>query len=886
MTILDCRPVWGMTLMVSLAHALFAAQEPILDLSFDVNEVRTTAQTVRPALPLATNVFSVAYWVRPLDWRTNPCSSRWEKVSSRLVLSDGSGYFDGFRTGLEGQDRYRPFFSIGGEPNRKGFSAGKSIPCEQWAHVAWTWDGAQVCSYVNGEPSGSWPCTLPLTPPKDRHCVVGRTGYGMPPLPCRLETVKVWDRVLSQHESDEMTLPRFPERHATRLTEQKRWAEARAVYAKQDDWKGPRHSAQSIEPRRPVGPLPQKTHAVFVSPTGSDTAAGTKEAPLATWRAAVAAVRSLRTSGAAGGVTVFFRGGEYRVRETVELESADAGTPDFPVVYAAFPGERPVCTGADDLRVWEPVTDPAVLRRLPTEAARKSVRVCNLAAAGIDYPKKSPSFGWGFADQELMDLYAENARLLPARFPNDGFLRATNVVDKTNCVFRVGEEVGDLSVWANEPELMGCGYWVWCWADFTVPLQTDLSARTFTINPKLKWPMAASWNPNMFYFLCNALPALDREGEWCLDARAGRLYAWLPPNAKRMTVSVFDRPFLTMKGLHHVRIEGLTFTGGRGRAITAQDCSDLVFARNQVLDFGGEGVRLAKLRDTVIWGNVFKGFGYAALDISGGDRRTLTPSGIRLENNEIASSSRHMRTYTPGLRLHGCGTKVVYNHFHDILSSAMRLEGNDFLISMNLVENVVKESGDQGGVDIYNNPSYLGNIYSYNIWRNIGCHGHGQAGIRFDDRISGQVVYGNRFDDASDGTHFGGVQMNGGRRNVIDNNVFTRCAIGVSGGGYDGERWTKGMTNGEFRVKLEKQVNIYAPPYTTRYPGCETLKDEVHPVNYLERNVFVGDGVLLRGSSWNQLKRNWRFAECPDLDELARETCFDPLPPESDIGTY
>ena len=73
---------------------------------------------------------------------------------------------------------------------------------------------------------------------------------------------------------------------------------------------------------------------------------------------------------------------------------------------------------------------------------------------------------------------------------------------------------------------------------------------------------------------------------------------------------------------------------------------------------------------------------------------------------------------------------------------------------------------------------------------------------------------------------------------------------------------------------------------TTRYPGCETLKDELHPVNYLERNVFVGEGVLLQGSGWNQQRRNWRFAACPDLDELARETCFDPLPPESEIGTY
>jgi hypothetical protein len=297
---------------------------------------------------------------------------------------------------------------------------------------------------------------------------------------------------------------------------------------------------------------------------------------------------------------------------------------------------------------------------------------------------------------------------------------------------------------------------------------------------------------------------------------------------------------------------------------------------------------MTNAKNVMIWGNKFLGFGRAAMEVSGGDRKTIEHSGIRIENNEIGFTSHTLRTYTPGLRLYGCGTKVVYNHFHDILSSAIRLEGNDFLVSMNLVERVVTESGDQGGIDIYNNPSYYGNIYSYNIWRKVGVHGHGQAGIRFDDRISGQIVYGNRFQDASDGTYFGGVQINGGQRNIIDNNVFTDCGIGISIGRHSKERWLESFKSESSIFMLEKAVNIYAPPYTVKYPGIETLRDVYEQTNRVTRNVFVGGGTFTKVSANSNLDahRNWRFKTLPDLDVLAKETAFSPLPPESDIGTY
>ena len=85
----------------------------------------------------------------------------------------------------------------------------------------------------------------------------------------------------------------------------------------------------------PAVRYPVPAGAVFVAPGGSDAAAGTEAAPLATVAAAVRAVP-------AGG-TVVLRGGVYR---------QDAGTVAKRVTLQAYPGERPVLSGADVVRAW------------------------------------------------------------------------------------------------------------------------------------------------------------------------------------------------------------------------------------------------------------------------------------------------------------------------------------------------------------------------------------------------------------------------------------------------------------------------------------------------------------------------------------------------------
>jgi len=130
----------------------------------------------------------------------------------------------------------------------------------------------------------------------------------------------------------------------------------------------------------------------------------------------------------------------------------------------------------------------------------------------------------------------------------------------------------------------------------------------------------------------------------------------------------------------------------------------------------------------------------------------------------------------------GVGSRISHNLMHDVRSSAIRLGGNDHMVEFNEVHHVVWESDDQGGVDMFGNATYRGNVFRFNYWHHVGgepgdgesgdgeAPDCGRAGVRLDDAISGVVVYGNVFHRCSAGRlGFGAVQIHGGKDNHVDN---------------------------------------------------------------------------------------------------------------------
>jgi len=575
-------------------------------------------------------------------------------------------------------------------------------------------------------------------------------------------------------------------------------------------------------------------------------------------------LRELKREGrlAEGGARVVVHGGHYRVIETFTLTAEDSGEASGPIRYEAANGETPVFSGGIRVEGFEPVTDEAILARLPEEARGKVMHV-DLAQYGIGElkPLRLGGFnsGLGFKTHPVMELFFNGEPMMLARWPNEGFVNVADVSVKDGHKIHgmEGSKTGRLiyegdrpTRWKDEPALLLYGYWFFGWADsYERVASIDTEKREFV----LEEPYAGyGYRAGAPYYVLNVLSEIDMPGEWYLDRTNGVLYFYPPsePSEAVIELSVNDFPFVQTQDVSHTSFKGLVWELGGANGVEIRGGSHCRIAGCTVRRCGGDGIVVNGGKSHTLLGCDVYSMGRGGMKVSGGDRKTLTPGNHLVENCEIYELSRIDHTYTPAVVLSGVGNRVARNRFHHIASSALRVGGNDHLIELNEIHHVVQESDDQGGADMWGNATYRGNIYRYNFWHHIGNQVNpqeepacGQAGIRLDDAISGTLVYGNVFYRASAGKlGFGGVQIHGGKDNLIENNVFVDCMAAVSFSAWGKERWR------QFVAEAMNAPEIDPALYKARYPELERLAED-HDVNTLAHNLVLNCGEFIRRDS-------------------------------------
>ena len=644
---------------------------------------------------------------------------------------------------------------------------------------------------------------------------------------------------------------------------------------------------------------------LFVTPQGDDANAGTEQSPFASLQRARKEVRELKKRGLTGPIAVTIMPGTYTVRQTLALGAEDSGSESGPVVYRSKEPGKAVFYGGERLAGFQPVTDPAVLRRLPVEAKDK-VWQCDLKSLGIDdYGELKVR---GFAQPPApptLELYVDGIPMTLARWPNHGFVGIRELIAAGS------QATGEPSViaydsdrherWVGASDAWLFGYFHFLWADATIKVgKIDPAARTLTTaEPYHYGGRGMSTTQGIQYYAFNLLEEIDMPCEWYLERDSGMLYLYPPSDLANSVVEIgmLSTPMITMDQVSHVRLEGLTFDLGRYNGILMKDADNCSLVGCTVSRLAGNGVMLHGGRQNRLIGCDIHTIGRRATEVFGGDRATLTPGGHVVENCQIHSFGRIDRTYTPAIQLEGVGHRVAHNLMYNGPSSAMRIEGNDHRIEFNEVHSMVRESDDQGAIDLFRNPTYRGIIFRHNYFHNVGKTGteaavHGQAAIRFDDAISGMLVYGNVFYRSANGK-FGAIQMNSGRDNLIDNNLFIDCKQGISGG------WNPGNSVWKMLREGQKPAGFYQNErYLARYPQIATMLDEPG-VNHIWRNVFYRCGTVATRTSNLDLFENGVF-EDPDPGfvnasrqdfrlrpdaKLFQTVGFQPIPFE-EIGLY
>ncbi|MBM3276729.1 MAG: right-handed parallel beta-helix repeat-containing protein [Candidatus Handelsmanbacteria bacterium] len=656
---------------------------------------------------------------------------------------------------------------------------------------------------------------------------------------------------------------------------------------------------------------------LYVAPHGSDTWSGTlpepnaagSDGPLATLEAAR---DRLRQTPRPEGATVYLRGGIYHRTRAFALEALDSGTAAGPVVYRAWPGERPRLLGGVLLSDFGPVQDPGTLRRLAPHA-RGQVLQCDLGELGLLPGLASRGFGRPTTPSHP-ELFFAGRRMELARWPDGDFARIKGAAAFHGEGDGHGGELGIIEEgfyfegdrparWQHQREVWLHGYWAWDWANTYEQLES-FDPATGLVRTRPPHGIYGIKAGQRFYFL-NVLEELDQPGEYYVDREQGALFFWPPAplDCGETALSLLAEPLIHLRGASHLRFEGLGLEYGRGSGLHVEGGECVAVAGCTLRHLGNWGALIDEGRDHTVQSCDLYSLGDGGIRLSGGDRRTLEPGGHRVLNCHIHHLGEWSRCYQPGVLLSGVGHRVSHNLIHDGPHCAILLGGNEHHIEFNHIHHVCQETGDVGAVYMGRDWTERGVVVRHNLFHHTHGYGMGSMAVYLDDCASGALVYGNVFYQCTRAAFVGG-----GRNNRVENNVFVGCqpAVMIDGRGLDPRPVWQDMVNKTMRERLEAMLH-HQPPYSLRYPDLKQLDPYlaegtgVPPEgNLVLRNINLGGEWLVihwhARPDWVAVQRNIvdedpGFVDASGLDFRLREDApalelgFRPIPLER-IGLY
>lgn len=530
--------------------------------------------------------------------------------------------------------------------------------------------------------------------------------------------------------------------------------------------------------------------------------------------------------------------------EVIELGPEASGTAENPKVYADFGGRR-IFKGSKALprEGWKPCGD------------NPSVRVFDLASVGLAGLRPLPANFLSWCAEELM----KDGRPQPiARDPNFGWNETAGIIDygtapfdRKKGEFHSGDHGGAFVYRADERRIdpatwnVGRGVWLYgfwgndWYAEYLKVASVDPATNGIRLAGISKYGIGtrAKWMKNgRRWCAFNSRVFVDAPGEWYLDRAEAKLYYFDPKgDFEGLTLAVERRPLLKLKGVKHARFRGLEFAETAGCGVRAENCEDVRFEDCTVRSTTGPGMNLTDMRDTWVVRCRVSGAGSSGLSISGGDRKTLTPSGNRVVDCDLGHTGRLLKTGGgQALSVGGVGALVSGCFIHDTPYIAFTYGGNEHLIVSNEVAFAMLEAGDGGALYTGRDWGSQGNVIRNNYIHHLGQDGydykvrHGERpegeplkanvqtmGVYLDDCDSGDTIVSNVFYRAGRATFVGG-----GRDNKIRDNAMIACtsASHIDLRGLTRQRLDDtGDPSWRLNRKLER-LGYRESPWKDRYP--------------------------------------------------------------------
>ncbi|MBQ2826515.1 MAG: right-handed parallel beta-helix repeat-containing protein [Clostridia bacterium] len=529
---------------------------------------------------------------------------------------------------------------------------------------------------------------------------------------------------------------------------------------------------------------------IYVDAAAEDGGDGTEEAPFKSIPEAQAKIREIKNGEGLpeGGITVLLASGNYPLMDTITFTSEDSGAEGSPITYMAAKKNEATLNGGVTLAASDfvPLTDEekAIIN---DEAARDKVVKVDLSGYGFTtetigklYSQGNSSLGSRYEGGSGIgpaEFYVDGNRMSLSRYPNasaeDPYLRtgSTDKVTKFDILSIFEFEAPAMAIkerginW-NLDDLWAFGYFCQDWSDASVPV-AEMNIETLSVTLAQEQYYGIRTTKRFCFF--NILAETDEPGEYYIDRENLVLYFYPTEDFENseITMSLSVNNMVNAKELSYVTFSGINFTSTRAHGLVLSSTDHITIEDCKIYDISRDAINLSGT-NALIQNNEIYQIGYNAINISGGVIETLTESGHMIYNNKIHDWGQICKTYMHAVDIRGCGTTVSHNEFYNAPHTAIRYVGPKNIIEYNEIYNVCMDSGDCGAIYAMRSFDHYGSIIRYNLIHDIGRQGTAALGIYWDDGLSGQTAYGNIIvNTSSDGMNIGG-----GRDNVIENNLF------------------------------------------------------------------------------------------------------------------
>lgn len=497
-------------------------------------------------------------------------------------------------------------------------------------------------------------------------------------------------------------------------------------------------------------------------------------------------VRRLLACPDTASVTVKLAPGEYFIDSPICFDESDSSKPGCPVVWECEGGRALIHASrvADADKIAPVAANDPLYGRLPCP---DKTLVLDLKALGISpeaYSEGCGGYGMAYTGERRrysdIELFADEKPFIWARYPNDGYVTVGKVKEGDPSTFDYADARPES--WASLEGVRLHGYFFFDWADASVAMGSlNRDNKTITLGEMPHYGIKEGHR----YYYYNIPEELDIPGEWYVDTNTGRAYFIPPEGYSELRISAAKHFLLRAKYASNITFRGISFGYTRGDAIDIVGGENLVFEDCEVYNIGRRAVLIGHggNRPLGVLGDGGKNHrfdgcriyscGFGGFDICAGDRNTLEPTGIRIENCDIFNCSRLGKTYCFGIRLNAVGAVISHNKLHDTPHSVLQFHGNDNIIEYNEVYDVLRESDDASAFYTGRDYTSYGNIIRYNYFHDLASDAHvgvGIFGVYADDNSAGVTFYGNVFLNVQAACH-----LHGGHDITFENNLVAGC---------------------------------------------------------------------------------------------------------------